>query len=412
MMAMTEMEKEGEGQAPQESPVESMEALLAQQAAMSEKLADKKVVWVKVIQVTADSVLVDVGTKNEGAIPLCEFVAEGDPKRKAQPGVAPEGRVPSVGQRIPVLMTGARHDGSPVLSYKRAKAELGWESVVKAHREKARVRGIVRQAVKGGFIVDISGVAAFLPASLADLRPVRQPQRLVGTGVRCYILELNEAKKQAVLSRKAVLEEEAGKRKAQLLSELRPGEIRIGRVVKAGLEGLVVDIGGVEGVVKPADISWGRPPEKPPFSRGDKLRVKVLAKPAPGSAEPVTLGVKQLTPNPAEALKKRYLPKSIVKGTVIEAGPNGVRLEIDEKDKERTIKRIAVSSAAETDPESAYKAGDQVAAVVLGVNSQTLEIMVSLKRFEQARDRKRVAQYLKAPPPLTLGQLLSPEGRE
>lgn len=417
MMSMTEPETDETGG---DAPAESMEALLAQQAAMSEKLTGKKVAWVKVIQVTADSVLVDVGTKNEGSIPLSEFVGEAGPaesgknadKKKGKPDAAPAGRAPAVGQRIPVMMTGSRRDGSPALSYKRAKAELGWEAVAKAHQEKARVRGIVRQAIKGGFIVDVGGVSAFLPSSLADLRPVREPQRLIGTGVRCRVIELNESKKQAVLSRKAVLEEEAGKRKAQLLDELRLGEVRIGRVVKAGPEGLLVDIGGAEGRVLPADLAWGKPPEKPAFSRGDKLRVKVLTKPAAGSADPVTLGVKQLTPNPADALKKKYLPKAIVKGTVLEAGPSGVRIEISEKEKDKIIKRVAVSALHETDPETAYKPGEQVSAVVLGINSLTLEVTVSLKRFEEARDRKRVAQYLKTPPPLTLGQLLSPEGRE
>src|SRR5206468_7394115 len=91
-----------------------------------------------------------------------------------------------------------------------------WEAAVKAHAEKQRVRGQVTQSIKGGFIVDVNGVAGFLPASLADLRPVRSPERMLHTGVRCYIIEINEAKKQIVLSRKAALEEEAGQRQVEM----------------------------------------------------------------------------------------------------------------------------------------------------------------------------------------------------
>src|SRR5579883_3242497 len=161
------------------APEESMEALLAQQASVAEKLAGHKVTWVKVIQVTKDQVLVDVGEKKEGVIPLSDFAAEA-----GKPAAAP-----AAGQRVPVILAGKRHDGSVTLSHRRAKMELGWEAVRKAFQEKARVRGIVRSQVKGGFMVDLGGVNGFLPASLADLRPVRAPGKMVGTGVRCHVIE-------------------------------------------------------------------------------------------------------------------------------------------------------------------------------------------------------------------------------
>jgi small subunit ribosomal protein S1 len=385
---------------------ETMEALLAQQAVQSQKLAGKQVTWVKVISVTADSVLVDIGEKREGVIPLADFVGEADPKKKAKDKDKEKGeetRLPTAGQRVPVILIGAGRDGITKLSHKRARAELGWEAAVKAHAEKQRVRGQVVSSIKGGFLVDVNGVMGFLPASLADLRPVRNPARMLHTGVRCYILELNESKKQIVLSRKAVLEEEAGKRKTEMLNGLRVGEIKIGRIVNVTPQAVTIDIGGVEGVVRPADLSWNA--AKPPkLERGDKLRVKVLSKPAaategkPG-AEPVYLGIKQLTPNPADALKRKYAAKSTVHGKVLEAGPNGVRLELDDKS-------IAFSPAAECDPATTYKAGEKISAIVLFVNFTTFEVTVSINKYDEIKDRKRLAQYLKAPPPLTLGQLL------
>lgn len=371
---------------------ETMESLLAQQAATTEKLAERKVAWVKVIAVTKDAVLVDVGEKNEGMVPLVEFVGDLN---------APKEKAPAVGQRVPVVKAGGRSKtGQVVLSHLKAKADLGWEMAVKAHGEKQRVRGTVTSSVKGGFLVEVQGVQAFLPASLADLRPVRDPKKMIGTGVRCYVIEVNPAKRQLVLSRKAVLEEEAGKRKVKIIEELRPGEVRIGRIVRASAEGLLIDIGGLEGTVRPADMAWGKA-EPSAFERGQKLKVKVLAKPEK-EGDPLYLGVKQLQPNPADALKKRFAPRSTVSGKITEVGAHGVRFEIDPKTK-------AFVPAAECDTDIVYKIGDPIKAIVLGVDFANFELRASTLKYSEIHDRKRVAQYMKAPPPLTLGQLLSPE---
>lgn len=375
------------GASQEAGPGESMETLLAQQAAVGQKLAQREVAWVKVIQVTKDQVLVDIGEKREGMVPLGEFS---------------HAQAPAPGQRVPVMLVRSR-EGGTLLSYQRARAELGWQAAVKAFGEKARVRGRVQSAIKGGFLVDVGGVSGFLPASLADLRPVRQPERMVGTGVRCTIIEVNEAKRQIVLSRKAVLEEETAKRRAKLLCELRAGEIRIGRVVSAGPAGLVVDIGGLEGFVRASDVAWGAP--KPPTQeRGSKVRVKILSKPEK-EGQQVLLGIKQLSVNPAEALRRKYPPKSVVRGRVSEAGPAGVRIILDDK-------RTALCVPAECDPEAGAKPGEAVSAVVLGVSQETFEIMVSIAKFNEIRDRKKAMEYLKPPKPLTLGQLLSPESPE
>ncbi len=384
--------EEGDAAEQEDGGTETMESLLAQQSATVEKLADRKVAWVKIITVTKDSVLVDVGEKNEGTVPLVEFVLD---------LAAPKSPPPQVGQRVPVIKVGGRNKaGHIVLSHVKAKTELGWELAIKAHAQKQRVRGIVKSAVKGGFIVDVQGVSAFLPASLADLRPVRQPEKMIGTGVRCLVIEVNVSKRQLVLSRKAVLEDEAGKRKVKILEELRGGEIRIGRIVRLSPEGLLIDIGGLEGTVKPADMAWG-PLKSGAFERGQKLKVKVLSKPSTAEG-PVLLGIKQLQANPSDALRKRFAPKSTVTGKVTEVGAHGVRFQIDPK-------TIAFAPAAECDADVIYKLGDTVTGLVTGIDSQSFEVRVSLARFNEIKDRKRVAQYMKVPPPLTLGQILSPE---
>lgn len=369
----------------------SMEALLAQQATVAQKLTSKQVAWVKVISLTEDSVLVDIGEKREGVIPRAEF---GE-------------KAPAAGQRVPVILVGPRRDGITMLSHKRAKGELGWDLVVKAHKEKQRVRGTVKSSIKGGFLVDVAGVSGFLPASLADLRPVREPKRMLGTGVRCYIIELNESKKQIVLSRKAVLEEEVGKRRNKILDDLRIGEVKIARVVNASPSGLVVDIGGLEGQVRAADLAWPGA-QLPKYDRGSKLRVKVLSKPSGEPKEgqppePVYFGVKQLQANPADGLKKKYPAKTVVHGKVVEVTPTGVKFQLD-KDKQ-----AAFCPQHEADPDVKYKPGDAVSGIVSHVDNRTLELVVSINKLNEIKDRKRLAQYLKAPPPLTLGQLLSPD---
>ncbi len=386
---------ESEGAAAEGGEEMTMEALLAQQAVTTEKLADRKVAWVKVIAVTKDAVLVDVGEKNEGSIPLSEFVGD---------LAEPKGAAPTPGQRVPVVKAGGRtKTGQAVLSHLKAKTELGWEMAVKAHAEKQRVRGQVVSSVKGGFLVDVQGVQAFLPASLADLRPVRDPKKMVGTGVRCYVIEVNPSKRQLVLSRRAVLEEEAGKRRVKIVEELRSGEVRIGRVVRVSAEGMVVDIGGLEGAVRPQDMAWGKP-DPSAFERGQKLKVKVLSKPEK-EGEPLLLGVKQLLPNPTDALKRRFPPRATVSGKITEVGAHGVRFAVDPKTN-------AFVPAAECDTDIVYKIGDPIKAIVLGVDFANFELRASTLKYSEVHDRKRVAQYMKAPPPLTLGQLLSPEKEE
>ncbi|MBI4677093.1 MAG: S1 RNA-binding domain-containing protein [Elusimicrobia bacterium] len=400
-------------QAPPETE-ESMEALLAQQNRFTEMLVGRKPVWVKVIQVTKAHVLVDIGEKREGMVPLAEFDVTAAAAGKEGGGESRPRGCPSVGQRIPVvLMSSVRSDGATLLSYRRARESLSWEAALKAYTEKSRVRGTVTMHVKGGFLVDVGGVRAFLPASLADLRPVRQPERMVKTGVRCYIIEVNESKKQVVLSRKAVLEEDAAKRRAKVLADIRVGEVRIGRVIHAGAwpsniregQGLLVDIGGLDGFVKAADISWGQPKPASDFLRGTKLKVKVLGKPAEGSAEKVSLGIKQLTPNPADALRRKYPPKTTVRGKVVESTQAGLRLRLDDG-------AAACCPTADCVEGTVYKEGDQVSGVVFGVDPTTFQVGVSLRKFDDVKERKRMASYLKPPPPLTLGELLSPSQPE
>jgi ribosomal protein S1 len=372
----------------------TMEALLQEQVSFQERLKSREIVWVKVIQIQESNILVDIGEKQEGVIAGSEF-ADRTP--------------PTVGSRVPAILISLGRDNKPAtLSYKKAQQQLGWKQAQKAFEEKARVRGTVTSAVKGGFIVDVAGVSAFLPASLADLRPVRKPKILVGTGVRCYILELHADKKQLVLSRKAVLEEEVKKRKDKLLSQLKVGEVRIGRVTHiAAATGAFLDLGGLEGLLATTDVAWREPAKAlAAFAAGQKMRVKILRIDTTNGK--VALGAKQLTPNPADALKKKFPAKATVSGKIIDIKrPDGIRIELNDK-------TAAYCSASELPQQEKGgpiwpAVGEKIHGVVLGIRPETFEVTLSIRRYDEVQDRKRVAQYMKAAPKFTLGQILTSE---
>lgn len=399
-----------EGAEQEPSSETSMESLLQEQASFRQRLDSRAVVWVKVVQVQGGSVLVDIGEKQEGAVPAADFAPDSPP--------AP-------GARVPVILLGhGRDDRQAALSHKKARLQLGWEQAVKAFEEKSRVRGTVVSAVKGGFMAEVLGVPAFLPASLADLRPVRNPEAMLHTGVRCYIVEINRDKKQLVLSRKAVLEEEGKKRRDKLLSSIKPGEVRIARVTHVAGAGVFADLGGLEGFIPAPELAWQNPEKaRKAAAHGQKLRVKILK--IETQTGKVTLGVKQLTPNPADLLKKKYPAKAIVKGSVAEVRPDGVRIQVSEDvfafcpleelpaegpPPDRAGPERGAGRGAETRRVVWPAVGDKVGAVVLGIRSSTFEVLASVRRFDDMQDRKRVAKYLKAAPPLTLGQILTSDG--
>jgi len=388
----------------EETGEETMESLLAEQASLQEKIKKREVIWVKVVQVQNEHVLVDIGEKNEGLIPSAEF---------------PKDKIPQIGRRVPAIVVKlGRSESATVLSYEKAKATLGWDQLVQAKKEKARVRGKVISAVKGGFMVEVQGVRGFMPSSLADLRPVRKPQAMVGTGVRCYIIELNRVKNQFILSRRAVLEEDSKKRVEKVYSSLKPGMVRIARINRINESGFIVDIGGLDGLVRTADITWNDPQKaKMRFSRGQKVRARVLKMEPDGHK--VWLGLKQLTPHPADQLRKKYQVKKTVRGKVTAILKDGVKIKLAQGDPAfcpvRDLPQAGGKPAHEKNKRDDVKdvlwpkEGDAVTAIVTGILNQSFEVGVSIRKYETMQDRKRVQQYMKEAPKLTLGQLLKPD---
>lgn len=365
----------------------TMEALLTGQAELADKVKSRGVVRVRVVQVLEDRVLVDIGEKHEGVVWRSELADDEVPK--------PEDQLPVV------LEKRGRGEDPAVLSYKKAKALLGWEALKEAAGQNQRVRGRVLQWIKGGYKVDAEGVEAFMPISQSELRTPPRHRLPVGAKVKCYVVELQEDRRQVVLSRRKVLEEEEGKRRQELLGQIKVGETRRGWISHVTEFGVFVNLGGLEGLVHVSDIDWKEPEKaKALHLRGQRVSVKVLRIDEDGK---VSLGMKQLKPNPADLLRKKYPPKAQVKAKIVSLTKEGAKAEIGPD---------AAWVALEEFGDPAPKEGDVVRALVLGIRGAEYDVNLSIKRFEDIEDRKKIQKYLKKAPPLTLGQLLSPSDEQ
>lgn len=364
----------------------TMESLLKEQDAFNEQLNKREIVTVTVVSVNADKVLVDIGSKKEGIIPLEEF---------------PEDRPPRIGAKIPaILLRRGREEGSPMLSYRQARWKMGWQSIVDTYEKGERTKGRVTDVVKGGYLVDLGGVQAFLPMSLSELRQTYKPTLPKNAKVKLYIIELDAGKKRVVVSRKKVLEEDAKGRRDEAIQKVKAGMIVRGVVAHIKDFGVFIHLGGLEGLVNNEDIAWTDVEEaKKKIKRGARVRAKILK--VDLEAGKVTLGLKQLLPNPADQLRRRFPIKSTVEVKILKAGPELT---------EAVILKGEVPAVLEprdyVDETIPPTEGETMKAVVVGIDHVGFRVKVSAKKFEDIQDRKRVQQYMKKAPALTLGDLL------
>ena len=380
----------------------TMQGLLQEAEAQSAKLSSKEVSTVKVVSVVGAQVLVNVGERLEGVVPVSDF---------------PEGQLPNPGDEIPVvLVKRGSSDRNAQLSYKKAREEVGWKKLGESFVGKHRVSGTIAKAVKGGFLVDVDGVSAFLPLSLADRRPLQKGVNLVGKNSPFVIIEMDPGARRLVVSRKQVLEEDLQHQKKRRIASLRPGQVLEGKVVALNPGGATVDLGGMEGQVALADLSW-RPLAHPKdaVKTGQKLKLKVL------HLDPeqlrISLGLRQLQENPADALRRKYKVGMKVKAKVLAVSDKGVSVEVTPEIKGFVPARDFEERGRRGEPPPpprpmTQKPGETVGAVVEGVNPKTFELMLSLRKFDQIEERETVKKYMRGGPRLTLGDLLRPEAQE
>ena len=317
-----------------------------------------------VVAVTGESVLLDIGFKTEGIIPLAEFQATGD--------------TPKLGDKMPVSIKGRDPEGYYELSRIKVERPKDWSALEKAFADKAAIAGVVSAVVKGGVSVDV-GVRAFMPASRSGARDAAEMEKLVGQEIRCRIIKLDVADEDVVVDRRAVLEEEERANKDKRYSEVKEGETVHGTVRSLTDYGAFVDIGGVDALLHVADISWGRV-NKPAdvLKVGDKVEARILK--VDPAKKRISLGLKQLQPHPWDLVAEKYKVGERVKGTVTRVTDFGAFVEL-EKGIEGLVHLSEMSwSKKVRKPSDVVKPGDAVEVVVLGVNAPDRRISLGLKQ--------------------------------
>jgi small subunit ribosomal protein S1 len=342
--------------------------------------AEGEVVKGIVLQVSESEVVVDVGYKSEGIIPVDEFRDETG-KLSVKPG-----------DSVDVLIEKTEDkEGYVVLSKEKAEKMKVWDDVERAYQERRVVTGRVIERVKGGLAVDI-GVRAFLPGSQVDLRPVRNLDSLKGQELRMRVIKVNKKRGNIVLSRKAVLEEENAEKKRDTLENLDEGKVLVGVVKNITEYGAFVDLGGLDGLLHITDMSWGRinhPSEV--LNVGDEIRVMVLK--FDRDTERVSLGLKQLSADPWTTATIKYPAGTRVKGKVVSLTDYGAFVEL-EQGVEGLIHVSEMSwSKKVKHPSKILTVGQEVECAVLGIDQEAHRISLGLKQTEANPWSQLVEKY-------------------
>ena len=343
-------------------------------------MVEGEVVKGTVLKVTDTAVVVDVGYKSEGLISLTEFIDE-----NGQVTVQP-------GDVVDVLLERTEdRDGYIVLSREKAEKMKIWDEVEKAFSERKVVIGRVVERIKGGLAVDI-GVRAFLPGSQIDIRPVRNLDALRGQELRMRVIKVNKKRGNIVLSRKVLLEEENAEKKKATLETLAEGKTLRGTVKNITDYGAFIDLGGIDGLLHITDMSWGRvahPSEL--FKVNDEVDVVVLK--YDPATERVSLGHKQLVPDPWATVQDRYPVGARMSGKVVSLTDYGAFVEL-EAGVEGLIHVSEMSwSKRIKHPSKILNAGDSVEAMVLGVDPAARRISLGLKQVETNPWHELVEKY-------------------
>ncbi len=368
----------GEGGMTEQKAAESSETMQPTEEEMGfqeilessmKDLKEGEIVQGEVIQITSDNVVVDVGYKSEGRIPISQFQnKEGTTTVK-------------VGDSVQVFLEQWEDDdGEIVLSKDKADQLRVWEEINKVLEKDGVIEGKVSAVIKGGLSVDI-GVEAFLPGSQVDLHPIRDLASLIGQTFKFKVLKFNKRRGNIVLSRRALLEKEREELRKETVVSLKEGQIVEGIIKNITDYGLFVDLGGIDGLLHITDISWGRvtnPSEM--FKIGEKIKVKIIS--FDRENERVSLGYKQIKPDPWEEAEQKYPIGARVQGKIVNITNYGAFIELEEGieglihiSEMSWIKKVR-------HPSQLLSIGDLVEAMVLDLDVPRKRISLSLKQLE------------------------------
>jgi small subunit ribosomal protein S1 len=336
----------------------------------SEELeSDDHVLKGTVIKLTSTHVVVDIGAKSEGMVPIAE-VMDHDGKPKVQ-----------AGDEIHVVRDkGETEEGYIKLSFQKAQKLRAWDEIEKAYTDNQPIKATVMERTKGGVTVDILGANAFLPGSQIDLRPVRNLDAMKGQTFDVAIVKLNKKRGNVVVSRKQLLEQEQTEKRSQLLGHLEEGTILTGVVKNLTEYGAFVDLGGIDGLLHITDMSWGRLTHpRDLVNVGDQIQVKVLK--FDNDKQRVSLGFKQLTPDPWLDAEHRYPVGAHVTGRVISVTDYGAFVELEQGIEGLVHVSEMTWSKRAKHPSKLVGVNDQVECVVLNVNPTERRISLGMRQL-------------------------------
>jgi small subunit ribosomal protein S1 len=347
-------------------------------------LAVNSVLEGKVLRVDDEFVLVDVGYKSEGHIPRNEWDETEPP--------------PQIGDTVKVLLE-EFEDGSLeeqrgliTLSKRKARRIEDWLRVMESVHENDVVTGFVTRKIKGGLLVDISGVNVFLPASQVDIRRPADIGDYCGRCIQCLVLKIDEARRNIVVSRRALIEQERAERKKQLMETLEVGQVRRGVVKNIADFGAFVDLGGIDGLLHITDMSWariGHPSEMVAIDQEIEVQVLHIDR----EREKIALGMKQRTASPWAKVADKYPVGTVCQGTVVNVMSYGAFVKLE--DGVEGLVHISEMSWTKrvSHPSELVKPGDEVEVVVLAINKEKQEISLGMKQTQQNPWEKVAADY-------------------
>lgn len=333
------------------------------------ELQEGDIIKGKIVQITQDSVMIDIGYKSEGQVPLREFLdKDGVPTVK-------------VGDEVTVLIE-RREDEYGNISLSKAKADQFkiWDKVVESCEKGSAIEGTVSQRIKGGFYVDIEGITAFLPGSQVDLKPVRNPDKLIGQKFAFRVLKYNRRKNNVIVSRRVILEEEREVLRTQTLGTIEEGAVVEGTVKNVTDYGAFIDLGGIDGLVHLTDLSWGKVTHPSQVLKiGDTVKVMILK--FNKEENKISLGLKQTMEDPWIKVMEKYPVGTRTTGTVVNITDYGAFVEL-EPGLEGLVHISEMSWTKLKHPSQKVKAGDQAEVLVLDVDAANKRISLGMKQIE------------------------------
>jgi len=335
-----------------------------------------------IVSIDENGALVDVGTKSEGHIPVTELATAADD----------EGRRLQVGDRVAVYVVRPEDEnGNPVLSKKRADYERVWQRLMQAYEQGEVVSAMVTDRVKGGLVVDL-GLRGFLPASHVRTRNVFALDRFVGHSLKVKIVEVDRARKRVVVSQKQAVEEERRRRRERTLASLEENKVYRGIVRRITDYGAFVDLGGVDGLLHITEMSWTRvnhPSEV--LKVGDRIDVMVLRYDREQSR--ISLGLRQILPDPWEDARAHFKVGQIVTGRVSRLVPSGAFVRLD-NGIEGIVPNAEIPGGPGQRARDVLSPGGSVQVKIINIRPSERRMILSLRQVQQAHERQELEQYL------------------